>query len=123
MMLLLEKYDVYDFINIIGSKGDTGIIKQFNSCINSSENDIIILNSDITVTSKWDQKLLISAYCGDNVGTVSPINNNDLYCDIRNINSHINADEIIKFIENLSFNGNVESPIGRKSCFFIKREL
>ena len=120
---LLEKYDVYDFINIIGSKGDIGIIKQFNSCINSSENDIIILNSDITVTSKWDQKLLISAYCGDNVGTVSPINNNDLYCDVRNINSQINADEIIKFIENLSFNGNVESPIGRKSCFFIKREL
>lgn len=46
----------------------------------SEENDVILLNSDTEVTSRWLDKLQACAYQDDRIGTVTPFSNNATIC-------------------------------------------
>ena len=42
----------------------------------SSENDVLLLNSDTVVTKNWVENMLKCAYSSETIGTVTPLSNN-----------------------------------------------
>ena len=44
------------------------------------QHDVVLLNSDVIVPKDWLGRLVDEAYCGDNIGTVTPFSNNATIC-------------------------------------------
>lgn len=116
---VLKKYENYENIYFINNDGN--YINKINSCIRLDKNDVIILESNVTVFDKWDQKFLFSAYSNDKIATVTPMSN----IDFPNYNFDIFQDDfnkINRLMENISDKTLLKSPIGRDFCIFIKRD-
>lgn len=122
-MDIITKYKKYGNIHLIKNNKKTELLEKVVHCVKSTKNDIIILNSDCIVTPKWDQKLLFAAYSDEKIATVSPLTNIDIPSqNINDITTSSKINKISKFIENISIYGNIESPIFREFCLFIKRD-
>ena len=123
---LLNKYSKFPNIKTIKNKINQGFTRNINLGIQQTTNDVIILNSDTIVTPKWIQKILISAYSDERIGTVTPISNaSDISVPEMNKNNEIpsflNIDEMASLVEKTSVNGNMIAPTGNGFCMFIKR--
>ena len=125
---LLKSYEKYPNITVIHNQVNQGFTKNVNMGIQQSETDVILLNSDTIVTPRWVQKIIISAYSDEKIGTLTPISNaSDISVPVMGINnkipSFLNTNEMSLLVEKVSANGNLVAPTGNGFCLFIKRDL
>ena len=112
----------------ISNDENKSFFENINLELNISDSDVVLLNSDTIVTYKWLQKLIISAYSKDNVGTVTPLSNNAGLCSVPNINEfnnipdNLTIEDISNIIEKSSNKLFMNVPIGNAFCMYIKRD-
>ena len=126
---LLLSFADYENVKIINNNENKGFVKTVNIGLQSSKNDVLILNSDTLVTNRWLQKLVTVAYSEKDIGTVTPISNAAGAFSIpeigkdNNIPECLTLDSMASLVEKKSKNINMEVPTGNGFCMFIKRDL
>ena len=125
--MLMEFSENYDNIHVItNNKND--VTYHINHVIKSSDNEIVILESNTIVTPHWLNKLKLAAYIDTKIGTVIPLSNNSQkliaqsqdYINL--INDDITLNKAAKIIEKQS-NDPMNIPVSDSFCIFIKRAL
>ena len=125
---LLANFSKLDNVKVITNKSNNGFVKNVNIGMNSSVNDVILLNSDTIVTKKWLQKLVALAYSKENIGTVTPVSNNAGAFSVPKINEenkipdNLNIQSVGNIIEKSSKRVFMSAPTGNGFCMFIKRD-
>ena len=108
--------------------------KGFSNNINigmkqSSDNDVILLNSDTIVTSNWVEKLENCAYSDPAIGTVTPLSNNATLCSVPNFCAEntlpdgMTVEEAGKIIESCSLHKYPKITVAHGFCMLVKREV
>lgn len=126
---LLNSYSKYNQIKVMKNeinKGFTGTVNV--GLLNSGNNDVILLNSDTEVTSKWLTKLIIAAYSNDKIGSVTPVANNSGAFSVPNretpneIPDSLGVTGMGNLVEKVSKHVYMEVPTGNGFCMYIKRQ-
>ena len=95
----------------------------------SSENDVLLLNSDTVVTKNWIEKMLKCAYSSATIGTVTPLSNNatlcsvPVFCDENRLPDYLTIDRAAEVVERVSFCDYPRITVAHGFCMFIKREV
>jgi glycosyltransferase involved in cell wall biosynthesis len=113
-------------LTIINNSKKLGFLKSVNAAIKNSKGDVVLIKSDVLVTTRWLQKMLVTAYSNEMIGTVVPL------LDFNEILSNIIADnltvqklelnELVFLVEELSGHLRPEINSPEDSCIYIKRE-
>ena len=114
-------------ITVLENESNLGFVKTVNRGMKESKNDVLLLNSDTEVSSKWLDKIIDCAYSSDDVATVTPFSNNATLVSIPNCleRNEINDVDINKYndiLEKVCGSRYYELPTGHGFCLFIKRE-
>ncbi|UZJ45328.1 glycosyltransferase [Marinimicrobium sp. C6131] len=117
-------------IKYIDNNVNLGYTKTVNKAIQSTSNDVVLLNSDTEVTSGWLFGLRLAAYSSETVGTVTSMGNNSGafsfpkpgFCNVPEdgMSREVYAENILA--------GSIGSPLirlptGNGFCMYIKRSL
>ena len=95
----------------------------------SSENDVLLLNSDTIVTKNWIEKIVKCAYSDEAIGTVTPLSNNATLCSVpefcqeNKLPDGMTVDKAAEIVEKCSFHEYPEISVGHGFCLYIKREV
>lgn len=116
-------------IIILHNNKNLGFVSTVNKGMKYSQNDVVLLNSDTIVTSKWLEKLEEAAYIHESYGTVTPLTNNGTICSIpkfcedNEIPDGFTIDSFASLIEKISIRQFPEIPTAVGFCMYIKRHL
>jgi O-antigen biosynthesis protein len=94
----------------------------------SNENDVVLLNSDTEVTSRWLDKMRACAYQDERIGTVTPFSNNATICSYPrfckdNLIPVGYTPEALNTLFEEHFSGMYEDiPTAVGFCMYIKRQ-
>ena len=122
---LLNKLETISNVKVLRNEVNLGFVKTVNKGFESSEGDVVILNSDTIVTSKWLLKLIVAAYSDNTIGTVTPFSDKTDIQFPEMLNEkygNLTIDETANLVEKVSCKGNIVAPTGNGFCLFIKRE-
>lgn len=108
--------------------------KGFSANINigmaqSTENDVILLNSDTVLTARWVEKLQECAYSRKEIGTVTPVSNNatlcsvPLFCEENKLPDDMDVDTAAAIVERCSFKQYPQITVAHGFCMYVKREV
>lgn len=108
--------------------------KGFSNSVNigmmqSTRNDVVLLNSDTIVTKNWLEKLKNCAYIKSNIATVTPLSNNASLCSVpefmieNSLPKGKTVDEIAEVVEKKCLKKYPKIPVANGFCMFIKREV
>lgn len=95
----------------------------------SSENDVLLLNSDTVVTKNWIEKMLKCAYSDRTIGTVTPLSNNatlcsvPVFCQENRLPEYLSIDRAAEIVERVSFCDYPRITVAHGFCMFVKREV
>lgn len=95
----------------------------------SEDRDVILLNSDTIVTSKWVDKIFRCAYSMEMIGTVTPMSNSATLCSYpitcmdNEIPEHLSVDELAEYVEHASMHKYPRITVAVGFCMFIKRKV
>ena len=124
---LLTKFKSVNDIKVIKNSKKLGYSKSVNLEIKNSKGDILLIKSNVVVTSRWLQKLLVAAYSDEKIGTVIPLSNSDKF--LSNIIAdttgfkQLKPDATAFLIESVSEHSKPEIVHHDESCVYIKREI
>lgn len=108
--------------------------KGFSNNINigmsqSSENDVILLNSDTILTKDWVEKIVACAYSKPEIGTVTPLSNNATLCSVPNLFEEnvlpegMSVDMAADIVEKCSLKKYPRITVAHGFCMLVKREV
>ncbi len=113
---------------VINNSVNLGFTSTVNIGISlSSDNDVVLLNSDTEVANNWLDKLVNHAYSAENIATVTPFSNNATICNYPNLGGFINfsSDENTAYYDYAFGLANksrhIDIPTGVGFCMFIRR--
>jgi len=118
----------WDRLDVIKNDNNLGFVKTVNRGIERYPNyDVVLLNSDVIVPSKWLGRLQEEAYSCKNAGTVTPFSNNATICsfpyflqeNIQEFNLEVNEIDKAFKIEKLPC---ITAPTGVGFCMYIRRD-
>lgn len=95
----------------------------------STQNDVILLNSDTIVTPNWVEDLRNCAYMEENIGTVTPMSNNASICSVpcssqdNPIPENMSIDEYAQELKRVTLRQFPDIPVGNGFCMYIKRNI
>ena len=95
----------------------------------SSENDVLLLNSDTVVTKNWVENMLKCAYSSETIGTVTPLSNNatlcsvPVFCEENRLPDYLTIDQAAKVVERISFCDYPRITVAHGFCMLVKREV
>lgn len=95
----------------------------------SQENDVVLLNSDTIVTSRWIDKIARCAYLEESIGTVTPLSNSatiasyPVFGQDNPLPNNVSVDELADIVERCSLNMYPQITVAVGFCMFIKRRL
>lgn len=93
----------------------------------STENDVILLNSDTIVTPKWLEKIKICAYSDEFIGTVTPLSNSatlasyPIFGQDNALPENVTVNEMAEIVERCSYKKYPQIPVAVGFCMYIKR--
>lgn len=125
--LLNETEKLVNNVKVIRNSKNIGFVKNVNLGIKNSTGDIVLLNSDTIVTPKWLQKLVVTAYSNEQIGTVTPLSNAAGAFSVpeigknNKINNDLKIEGMANLVEKVSSKVNLKVPTGNGFCMFIKR--
>lgn len=117
---LNEKYGQY--IEYVYNKEKCNLIKLINNLIKKSDEDIILLNSNVIINEQWIERLIECAYSEESIGIVSPLCNNWNFIN-QNELKKCDINEFSKQIARLSIKKYPRISFIDKSCIYIKRDV
>jgi GT2 family glycosyltransferase/glycosyltransferase involved in cell wall biosynthesis len=126
---LLTKYEAHRAVRVMRNPSNRGFVYSANLGMRATQHDVVLLNSDTEVTPRWLQKLIIAAYSGAKVGTVTPFSNAAGAFSVPEIG--VNATirfpftvlKMARLTERLSNCNYPEVPTGHGFCMYIKRQV
>ena len=116
-------------IVVLENEQNMGFVKTVNKGMQYSENDVILLNSDTEVTSRWIEKIQKCAYSNQYIATATPLTNNGTICSVPNFGidnelpENMTLEEYNEMIEKSSKNRYPELTTGNGYCMYIKRDV
>lgn len=109
---------------IIKENNKNDFLEFINENVQSTENDVVVINSNTFVSPKWLTKLILKAYSEDNIGIVFPLSNTNLniFPHYKNSNGTLEfeKDGFNDLFNKFSLNLNCNSKYLEGFCFFIK---
>ncbi len=125
----LDKLAATGQINLIRNEINTGFTTAVNSGMQlNQDRDVVLLNSDTTVSNNWLDRLQRAAYSRKHIGTVTPFSNNASICSYPHESTAgeipLGYDaKIIDLLFATTNDGNmVRIPTAVGFCMYIKRE-
>jgi len=116
-------------ITVLENQANLGFIASVNKGMRLTNNNVILLNSDVILTRNWLSKMHELAYAKPSVATVTPLTNNAVICSVpewlaeNQFQSTIPLDEYAELIERISFRRYPFIPFGYAFCLLLKREV
>lgn len=95
----------------------------------SSDNDVILLNSDTIVTKNWVEKMLACAYSDSSIGTVTPVSNNATLCSVPNfceentLPEGMTVEQAAAIVDECSMQKYPRITVAHGFCMLVKREV
>lgn len=114
---------------VLQNEKNRGFSGTVNHGMTVSDRDVILLNTDTIVTSRWIDKLVECAYSDPSIGTVTPFSNNATLCSVPNfcqentIPYGLSIDEYAAEIERCSMKKYPRITVAVGFCMYIKREV
>ncbi|MCE7697902.1 MAG: glycosyltransferase [Methanobacterium paludis] len=127
--ILLDEMEEIPYVHVIRNQENKGFVKNINTGILNSKEDVVLLNSDTIVTPKWLQKLVVAAYSDKKIGTVTPLSNAAGAFSVPEIGKEnkipesLTINQVANLVEKVSDNANLKIPTGNGFCMFIKRRI
>lgn len=124
----LEEKKSRNFI-VINNDKNLGYVESVNVGIKHSRSDVVLLNSDTIVTSRWLEKLKYAAYSAEDIGTVTPLSNAAGAFSVpkpgavNDIPQNLGLEKMGVLVENLSQRVYPDVPTGNGFCMYIKKQL
>ncbi|MDP4173537.1 MAG: glycosyltransferase [Bacteroidota bacterium] len=115
-------------IKVLRNSVNLGFIKNINKGFKLSDNDIVILNSDTQVTSRWLEKMERCLLSRPSIGIVSPLSNNATILSIPEINQNnkeledVGIEKISELLFNCSKREYLQIPTAVGFCMMISRK-
>lgn len=114
-------------LKLVLNKENLGFPKGCNQGIKQAEpeNDILLLNNDVIVTSNWLLNLKIALYSNEKIGAVGPVSNSCAYYQSIPVD-YKNEDEMLKFAMKFNISDKNKWEFRLKLigfCMLIKREI
>jgi glycosyltransferase involved in cell wall biosynthesis/GT2 family glycosyltransferase len=106
-----------------------GFVGAVNRGMRESTSDVVLLNSDTIVTSRWIEKLIEAAYSSPDIGTVTPLSNHATLCSVPQafeenlLPSGFDVASFAALIESTSARSYPRLPTGVGFCLYIRRAL
>lgn len=108
--------------------------KGFSNNINlgmeqSTDHDVILLNSDTIVTEKWVEKMVECAYSDEAIATVTPLSNNaslcsvPKFCEENELPEYLSIGQAGEIVERCSLKRYPRITVANGFCMLIKREV
>lgn len=114
---------------IEASPQNLGYLKTINKGMRIAKNDVILLNTDTIVTSRWAWKMRACAYSNERIATVTPFTNNGRMCSVPNflqdneIPEGFTVDSFAECVEKASTNSYPELVTAVGFCMYILRSV
>ncbi len=125
---LLTRMDGLSNVKIIFNKNTNGYIKNINTGIKHSDGDVVVLDNNTIVTSKWLQKLVVASCSEEKIGTVIPLCNAAGIFSVPEVGKKnelplfLTLEGMASLVEKISNNIYLEVPTDNGFCIFIKRK-
>ena len=113
-------------LRLYKNPSNLGFVKTANRGMSLSEHDIILLNSDTIVTSRWLTKMQRCAASSPRIGTITPFSNNAEICSFPEIcqdNDTYDAEAVNFALEQAALPLYPDLPTSVGFCMFIRRTL
>jgi GT2 family glycosyltransferase len=118
-----------DGVLLMKNPENMGFVASVNRAIAavSTDDDMILLNSDTEVNGNWVDRLTMQAYADEKIGTVTPFSNNATICSFPDFPGHhdlppgLSLQAIDAACAKANMLRAVDLPTGVGSCMFIKR--
>jgi glycosyltransferase involved in cell wall biosynthesis/GT2 family glycosyltransferase len=116
-------------VRVLRNERRLGFVGSVNRGMSASTRDVVLLNSDTIVTSRWIEKLIDAATsCGD-VGTVTPLSNHATICSVPRafeenlLPTGFDVPSFAALVEEASERSYPRLPTGVGVCLYIRRAL
>jgi O-antigen biosynthesis protein len=106
-----------------------GFVVAANRGIRESTSDVVLLNSDTIVTTRWLEKLIDAAYSSGDIGTATPLSNHATICSVpRGFEENLlptgfDVASFAALIETVSARSYPRIPTGVGVCLYVRRAL
>ena len=124
---LLAEYEGLPNIRILHHDKNQGFVRTANHSMREAKGDVVLLNSDTEVTSRWLMKLVAAAGSNKKIATVTPLSNAAGAFSVpeagkvNDIPESLGLEGMARIVENLSERAYPEVPTGNGFCMYIKR--
>jgi glycosyltransferase involved in cell wall biosynthesis/GT2 family glycosyltransferase len=116
-------------VRVLRNERRLGFVGSVNRGMRASTADVVLLNSDTIVTSRWLEKLLDAATSSGDVGTVTPLSNHATLCCVPRafeenlLPSGFDVSSLAALVERVSAREYPRLPTAVGVCMFIRRAL
>ena len=115
-------------IELLKNLSNMGFVNTVNRGMSSTSNDIVLLNSDTIVTTRWLEKLRICAASDRSIGTITPFSNNAEICSFpvfcqNNSLAGVDIEAVNRAMEEAATPAYPDIPTAVGFCMFIRRQL
>ncbi len=122
---LLNQLGGVNGLSVRQNTAKMGFLESVKQEIKNSKDDILLIKSNIIVTPRWLQKMVVAAYSDEKIGTVIPLSNkflSDIISKTFGV-QQTEPNEINFLIETVSEHLKPEFMYPDESCIFIKRKV
>lgn len=116
-------------IVVLQNENNLGFVSTVNKGMKYSESDVILLNSDTEVPSKWVENLHSCAYSQPDIATVTALSNNATLASVpiglqkNSIPENMSFEEYANLIFRSSFREYPQIPTAHGFCMYIRRNV
>jgi len=104
-----------------------GFVASVNRGMGRSQNDVVLVNSDVVVTAGWLEKLQAAAYSAPEIATATPFSNDATLCSLPRpfvanaLPRGLGVDAFAARVESASERAYSRLPTGVGLCLYVKR--
>ncbi|MCY7389360.1 MAG: rhamnosyltransferase [Burkholderiales bacterium] len=115
-------------IVLLKNSSNMGFVNTVNRGMSSTSNDVVLLNSDTIVTTRWLEKVRICAASDRSIGTITPFSNNAEICSFpvfcqNNSLAGVDIEVVSRAMEETATPAYPDIPTAVGFCMFIRRSL
>ena len=115
-------------LHLVKNQENIGFVHTVNRGMALSGHDVVLLNSDTIVSSRWLEKMSRCAQTNENIGTVTPFSNNaeicsfPLFCENNPLDA-VDIEAVNRALESVNAPIYPDLPTAVGFCMYIRREL
>ena len=124
----LEHVNELDFVVVHRNAKNLGFVGSANQGFRLSENDVVLLNSDVCVTPRWLRKLVTAAYSRSDVATATTLSNAatifsvPTFGETNPIPDNQTISSMARLVEDVALREYREVPTAVGCCMYIKAQ-